>query len=268
MGWPSIYVAKHKQTIQRKDLDALRGSLYRFDAVRGTIITTSRFSSAFTPRSAADQVKFIQGDALCLPLPSDEFDVVTCQTLLMHLSRPEIAIEEMRRITKPGGLVICVEPNNLLNSVCSNSLTEMQTVEEITREFEYWLRYQRGKQALGEGNNSIGDLVPGLLAIAGLTDIEVYESDRAAPYIPPYDTEEQRALLNQGQDWRDAGTGTWNYENARRYVLAGGGSEAFFESCWRQLRESFELERAAIARNEFHLAGGGINHLVSGRKPK
>ena len=100
-----------------------------------------------------------------------------------------------------------------------------------------------------------------------LTDIEVYESDRAAPYIPPYDTEEQRVLLNQEQDWRDAGTGTWNYEIARRYVLAGGGSEAFFESCWRQLRESFELERAAIARNEFHLAGGGINYLVSGRKP-
>lgn len=34
----------HKRTIQRKDLDALRGSLYRFSAVRGTIITTSNFS--------------------------------------------------------------------------------------------------------------------------------------------------------------------------------------------------------------------------------
>ena len=39
-----IQAKRHKRTIQRKDLDALRGSLYRFDAVRGTIITTSKYS--------------------------------------------------------------------------------------------------------------------------------------------------------------------------------------------------------------------------------
>lgn len=39
-----VQAKRHKRTIQRKDLDALRGSLYRFNAVRGTIIATSRFS--------------------------------------------------------------------------------------------------------------------------------------------------------------------------------------------------------------------------------
>ena len=39
-----IQAKRHKRTIQRKDLDALRGSLYRFDTVRGTIITTSKYS--------------------------------------------------------------------------------------------------------------------------------------------------------------------------------------------------------------------------------
>ena len=39
-----VQAKRHKRPIQRKDLDALRGSLYRFNAVRGTIITTSRFS--------------------------------------------------------------------------------------------------------------------------------------------------------------------------------------------------------------------------------
>ena len=39
-----IQAKRHKRTIQRKDLDALRGSLYRFDAVRGTIIATSKYS--------------------------------------------------------------------------------------------------------------------------------------------------------------------------------------------------------------------------------
>ena len=39
-----VQAKRHKRAIQRKDLDALRGSLHRFAAVRGTIITTSRFT--------------------------------------------------------------------------------------------------------------------------------------------------------------------------------------------------------------------------------
>ena len=39
-----VQVKRHRRTIQRKDLDALRGSLYRFNAVRGTIVTTSGFA--------------------------------------------------------------------------------------------------------------------------------------------------------------------------------------------------------------------------------
>ena len=39
-----IHAKRHRRKIQRKDLDALRGSLFRFKAVRGTIIATSSFS--------------------------------------------------------------------------------------------------------------------------------------------------------------------------------------------------------------------------------
>lgn len=39
-----IQVKRHKGTINRPVLDQLRGSLHRFNAVRGTIITTGRFS--------------------------------------------------------------------------------------------------------------------------------------------------------------------------------------------------------------------------------
>ena len=40
-----VQAKRHRGTIQRKVLDALRGSLHRFGAVRGTIIATSGFSS-------------------------------------------------------------------------------------------------------------------------------------------------------------------------------------------------------------------------------
>ena len=60
-----VHAKRHKRTIQRKDLDALRGSLYRFNAVRGTIIATSRFSKG-TEEAAfaggAAPITLIDGD--------------------------------------------------------------------------------------------------------------------------------------------------------------------------------------------------------------
>lgn len=62
-----VQVKRHRRAIQRKDLDALRGSLHRFGAVRGTLITTSRFSrgtrQAAFERGAAP-ITLIDGDKL------------------------------------------------------------------------------------------------------------------------------------------------------------------------------------------------------------
>jgi restriction system protein len=62
-----VQVKKHRRAVQRKDLDALRGSLYRFGAVRGTIVTTSRFAKG-TQQAAfatgAAPITLIDGDKL------------------------------------------------------------------------------------------------------------------------------------------------------------------------------------------------------------
>lgn len=62
-----VQVKRHRRTIQRKDLDALRGSLYRFNAVRGTLVTTARFTkgtqeAAF--EAGAAPITLIDGDKL------------------------------------------------------------------------------------------------------------------------------------------------------------------------------------------------------------
>lgn len=62
-----VQAKRHRRTVQRKDLDALRGSLYRFNAVRGTIVATSRFAkgaieAAFAPGVAP--ITLIDGDTL------------------------------------------------------------------------------------------------------------------------------------------------------------------------------------------------------------
>ena len=73
-----IQVKRHRRAIQRKDLDALRGCLHRFQAVRGTIITTSRFSSgtekaAFEPGAAP--ITLIDGEKLVELLARHEVGV-------------------------------------------------------------------------------------------------------------------------------------------------------------------------------------------------
>lgn len=45
------------------------------------------------------------GDAYALPFDEGDFDVVHAHQVLQHLSDPVAALREMRRVTRPGGLV-------------------------------------------------------------------------------------------------------------------------------------------------------------------
>jgi ubiquinone/menaquinone biosynthesis C-methylase UbiE len=219
------------------------------------------------PQVEPELISFHQGDATKLPLADNSFEVVTCQTLLMHLPHPVEALREMLRVLRPGGLLICVEPSNLWNYMPFTSLTEDEPVEVLVRRFEFWLRQHRGRIAAGRGNHNLGDLLPGLFAELGLSDVTVYQADRPGFLFPPYDTPAQKALIEQDQQWKNSETGPWDRDDLRRLVLRGGGSEAFFETAFAEVIEKFRNEQDAISAKMFHAASGGINYLVSARKP-
>ncbi|HEV1994652.1 MAG TPA: methyltransferase domain-containing protein [Candidatus Acidoferrum sp.] len=53
----------------------------------------------------------LQGDAQSLPLADDWFDlVVSCETI-EHLPDPQIAVQEMHRVTRPSGKLFLTTPN-------------------------------------------------------------------------------------------------------------------------------------------------------------
>jgi len=225
-----------------------------------------QFRRAF-PQVSPDLLAFVQGDATAIPLPDNSFDAVTCQTVLMHLARPLDALREMFRILRPGGLMVCVEPNNLWNYLAFNSLSDDEPGETIVRRFEFLLRYHRGKIAAGQGDHSIGDLLPGYFAQTGLTEIAVHLADRAASLFPPYDSPAQQALLQQERQWMESAAGPWDREEVCQHVLRAGGTAIFFETVFAELLEKFQREQQAIAAGTFSTAGGTISYLVSGRKP-
>ena len=223
-----------------------------------------RLQFASAPSEVAN---FLEGDACRIPLPAESCDMVTCQTVLMHLARPLDALADMLRILRPHGLLLCVEPCNLWNYLAFTSLTAAESTDSLVRQFDFWLRCHRGRINSGGGDHNLGALLPGYFAKLGLLNIEVYLSDRAAALFPPYSTPAQRALLAQIECSGDESNGMLDREQLGKLFAQGGGKEEDFERLFPEIVEKFRQERKAAAAGEFHAGGGAITYLVAGRKP-
>ena len=73
-------------------LDAAAGAL---EAARATL----------SERGLSEQVEVTSGDVMVLPFEDASFDVVHAHQVLQHLADPVGALAEMRRVTRPGGIV-------------------------------------------------------------------------------------------------------------------------------------------------------------------
>ena len=73
-------------------LDAASGAL---EAARATL----------RDRGLSEQVEVTCGDVMALPFEDASFDVVHAHQVLQHLADPVGALAEMRRVTRPGGIV-------------------------------------------------------------------------------------------------------------------------------------------------------------------
>lgn len=89
------------------------GIVSRYAALRvGTLgrVTGVELNAAMieVARHAAtyfDQIEFLEGSAIELPVPDAQFDAVLCQQAIMFFPERERAVREMYRALKPGGRV-------------------------------------------------------------------------------------------------------------------------------------------------------------------
>ncbi|MCP2043637.1 methyltransferase domain-containing protein [Pontibacter sp. HSC-36F09] len=212
---------------------------------------------------------FRVGNASNIPLPDNLADITLCQTLLIHVKDPKQVINEMIRITKPGGWVLALEPNNLVPNLMFDRYGETDFDVESTLEvLEIKLRIEKGKKRLGEGFNSLGDVIPDLYLKAGLENIKVWISDKALSIIPPYDTQEKMLRVDQMLQWIDSDSMGYDYQDNLNYFMAGGGDKDKFDAYWQKLLYNKIALKQRLLNEEYVSAGGSLVYIVAGQKPR
>jgi SAM-dependent methyltransferase len=77
---------------------------------------------------APANVRLVEGDVTALPFDYATFDIAGCVRVLHHVRRPELAVSELARVTRPGGRVLVADQ---LGSVDPLRSMEMDRFERL-----------------------------------------------------------------------------------------------------------------------------------------
>jgi SAM-dependent methyltransferase len=140
----------------------------------------SKFTSQFHPSDVWHRVdtpvRFEQGDIMALDFPDNSFDRARAEQVLQHIPRPDTALAELTRVTRPGGLVAVMEPDwdTLVIDADNLGMSRAFTVYNST------VVVPRGH---------IGRQLPALFRDAGLVDVGC----TATVLLPPYPALRERS---------------------------------------------------------------------------
>ena len=214
----------------------------------------------------AERFQYAVAPAETLPFESGSFDLVTCQTLLMHVAEPARVVAELTRVTRPGGLVVVAE-GAPISGITLDSVALGDTPEVTAELVRFQLTCDRGKRLAGEGDNNIGDALPRLLLAAGLKAIDVRLNTGCWALQPPYDSPFERAQVSELLDAAERGLFVWDEATTHRYFVAGGGDERTFAAHWQRALEQLQRVAAAVRAGSHARAGGSLFFIAWGRRP-
>ncbi len=242
------------------------GRYYGVDASPALILDAANAAKGW---ATGGEFQFAAGDAYRLPLPEGLADVTTCQTLLIHLDEPERALAEMVRVTKPGGLIVCHEPDNVSRRVGGlySSLPQLD-IEDHLLVAKVSLICNKGRIALGLGDNSFGGKVPHLMKRLDLTDIQIRNNDKVAFLEPPYENPNQAILLEKiKKQFFDTERQEVMRNRERKEFLARGGDLKEYERYLEIDNRALAVMRRQIADGEYFMCTAQDFYVVKGTKP-
>ncbi|MFO0548082.1 MAG: class I SAM-dependent methyltransferase [Polyangiaceae bacterium] len=242
-------------------------SLVGLDFEQRSLVEAERRTRAFVDaRALTVDLSWVEGRVESLPFPDASFDLVTAQTVLIHVPDIGRAVAEMARVLAPGGLFLVAEPNNLAGLAANLVDGAAFSVENYLQLLELEARIQVGKAKLGEGFNSAGEVLPHYLTPTLFSNVRQWLCDRPYGLIPPYDTPGAREEIAGYRDFAAKGWCGRPRDEALRYYLAGGGQEDTFERAWQAglLQDRRLLE--GVDAGTHASAGGHVFHLFAATK--
>jgi SAM-dependent methyltransferase len=114
------------------------------------------------------RASFAAADACHIPFAGSTFDSTFCVAVLQHIADAGEALREFVRVTRPGGRILAVEPDNSARYWYSSAKEGMQAFTAARRFFDV-LGKSRGEVA----DSRIGPRLPTLFADAGIEPLEV-----------------------------------------------------------------------------------------------
>ena len=84
---------------------------------KGQSLKSQVLNPQFNAQHPESEIKFVQGDAQCVPFPQESFDIVTVGYGLRNLASWETGLAEMTRVTKHGGRLLVLDfgkPDNAI----------------------------------------------------------------------------------------------------------------------------------------------------------
>jgi len=214
------------------------------------------------------EVEFIEGNAYSLPIADNSADLAMCQTLMMHLERPIDALSEMKRIVKPGGYVVCFEPDNLSAEMAVPhwSLPEPDIQDILLSRKVHYLG-NKGRIKLGRGDHGIAMKIPRMMYHLGLNAIDIRMNDKVHFLQPPYDSQMQRDVVERlrKQFFNDERYNTV-IEQERETFIAGGGTEEEHARARAIGKKYREIMRDQLDRGTYYACAPGALYAIKGKK--
>ena len=84
--------------------------------------------------SAPENVRFVEGDVTALPFGYASFDLACCHGVLHHVRRPELAVSELVRVTRPGGRIFIADQLGSVDPLRSLEMDRFQRLRDSTHQ--------------------------------------------------------------------------------------------------------------------------------------
>jgi SAM-dependent methyltransferase len=140
------------------------------------------------------RVRFVEASILNTGLPAEQFDFAVARLIFQHLPDPVAAVEEVRRVLKPGGTLVIVDSDDEIWGLTDPAIPEMGLILE---------RYGQAQAARG-GNRLVGRRLLRILEAAGFVDLDLeavlFHSDALGldAFDPQFDPDRLVSLVSVG----------------------------------------------------------------------